>query len=64
MGGIDLFDERAAVYHLDRKSINRFYLPIFSDLMDVACANSYIVYNMNIQMILHCSILKPFFQPT
>ena len=46
MGGIDLFDERAAVYHLDRKSTNRFYLPIFFDLMDVACANSYIVYNM------------------
>ena len=46
MGGVDLVDQRTATYHLDRKSSVRFYLRIFFDLMDVTCANSYIVYNM------------------
>ena len=46
MGGLDLIDQRAAAYHLDRKSTIRFCLRIFVELMDVACANSYIVYNM------------------
>lgn len=45
MGGVDLVDQRAAACHLDRKSI-RFYLRIFFDLMDVACANAFIAYNM------------------
>ena len=43
MGGVDLIDQRTAAYHLDRKSRVRFYLRIFFDLMDVACANSFVV---------------------
>ena len=43
MGGIALIDQRAAAYHVDRKSIIKLYLCIFFDLMDVACAKSYIV---------------------
>ena len=46
MGGVDLIDQRAAAYHSDRKSTIRFYLLIFFDLIHVACANSYIVYDM------------------
>ena len=46
MGGVDLVGQRTATYHLDRKSSIRFYLRIFFDLMDVACASSYIAYNM------------------
>ena len=46
MGGVDLIDQRTAAYHLDRKSRVRFYLRIFFDLMDIACANSFVVYNM------------------
>ena len=46
IGGVDLIDQRTAAYHLDRKSRVRFYLRIFFDLMDIACANSFVVYNM------------------
>ena len=46
MGGIDLMDQRTATYCLDRKSCVRFYLGIFFDLMDIACVNSYLVFNM------------------
>ena len=46
MDGVDLIDQITAAYHLDRKSKVRFYLRIFFDLMDVACANSFVVYNM------------------
>lgn len=46
MGGVDLFDQRTAAYHLDRKSSIRFYLRIFFDLMDASIANSFIAYNM------------------
>ena len=46
MGGVDLMDQRAAAYRLDRKSSVRFYLRIFFDMMDVGCANSFIAYNM------------------
>ena len=46
MGGVALIDQRTATYHLDRKSRVRFYLRIFFDLMDIACANSFVVYNM------------------
>ena len=46
IGDIELTDQRDAAYHLDRKSTIRFYLCIFFDLINVACANSYIVYNM------------------
>ena len=45
-GGVDLIDLRTAAYHLDRKSRVRFYLHIFFDLMNIACANSFVVYNM------------------
>ena len=46
MGGVDLMNQRTAGYHLDRKSSVRFYLRIFFDLMDIACVNSYLTYNM------------------
>ena len=46
IGGVDLIDQRAAAYHLDRKSTIRFYLRIFINLVDEVCANSYIVYSM------------------
>ena len=46
MVGVNLIIQRAPAYHLDRKSIIRFYLCIYFDLIDVACASSYIVYNM------------------
>ena len=46
MGGFDLIDQNAEAYHLDQRSIIRFYFLIFFYFMDVACANSYIVYNM------------------
>ena len=43
MSYVNLTDQRAIAYHLDRKLTIRFYLHIFFDLMYVACANSYIV---------------------
>ena len=46
MGGVDLMDKRTAAYRLDRKSSVIFYLRIFFDLMGVAFANSYLIYNM------------------
>ena len=45
-GGVDLIDQWAEAYHLDRKSTIRFYLRIFFCFMDIRCANNYIVYNM------------------
>ena len=33
MGGVDLMDQRTAVYRLDRKSSVRFYLQFFFDLI-------------------------------
>ena len=42
MGGVDIMDQKAAAYRLDRKSKFRFYLRIFFDLMDVALVNSFI----------------------
>ena len=46
MGGIDLMDQRTVAYRLDRKLSVRFYLRIFFDLMNIACVNSYLIYNM------------------
>ena len=46
MGEIDLMDQRTAAYRLDRKSSVRFYLRILFDLMDIACVNYYLIYNM------------------
>ena len=46
MGGFDLIDQRTAAYHLDRKSRVRIYQHIFFDLMYMACANSFVVYDM------------------
>ena len=46
MGRVDLLDLRIAAYQLDRKSSVRFYLRIFFDLLDIACVNSFLVYNM------------------
>ena len=39
-------DQRTAAYRLDRKSSIIFYLHIFFDLMGIAFANSYLIYNM------------------
>ena len=46
MGGFDFIDQTAASYRLDCKSSVRFYHRIFFHLIDIACANSNIVYNM------------------
>ena len=46
MSGVDLMDQHTAAYRLDRKSSVRFYFRIFFDLMDIACVNSYLIYNM------------------
>ena len=46
MGEVDIMDQLTAKYRLDRKSSVRFYLRIFFDLMDIACVNSYLIYNM------------------
>ena len=46
MGAVDLINQSVAVYHLNLKSTVRFYLHIFFELMDKACTNSYIIYNM------------------
>ena len=46
--GVDLVDQRTAAYHLDRKSSIRFYLRIFYDLINIACANSYTAYTLMI----------------
>ena len=35
ISGVDLIDQRAAAYYLDRKSTIRFYFRIFFDLMGV-----------------------------
>ena len=48
MGGVDLMDQRTAAYQLDRKSSVRFYLRIFFDLLDIACVNSFLVYNIKL----------------
>ena len=44
MGGVDLMDQKAAAYRLDRKSKFRFYLRLFFDLLDVALVNAHIIY--------------------
>ena len=46
MGWVDLFEQRTATYHLDHKSRVRFYLRICFNLMGVACAKSFVAYNM------------------
>ena len=46
MGGVDFMDQRTAAYRMDRRSSVRFYLCIFFDLMNIACVNSYLIYNM------------------
>ena len=46
MGEIGLMGQQTAAYRLDHKSPVRFYLPIFFGLLDIACANSFLVYNM------------------
>ena len=46
MGGVDPMNQRTAAYRLDRKLSVRFYLRIFFDLIDIACVNSYLIYNM------------------
>ena len=46
VGGVDLIDQRTAAYRLDRKSSVGIYFCIFFHLMDIACVNSYLIYNM------------------
>ena len=46
MGVVDLMDQRTAAYRLDRRSSVRFYRRIFFNLIDIACVNSYLIYNM------------------
>ena len=48
MGGATdhLMDQSTAAYNVDRKSSASFYLHNFFDLMDIACVNSYLSYNV------------------
>ena len=46
MDGVDLREQRTAAYRLGWKSSVRFYLRIFFDLMESACVNSYLIYNI------------------
>ena len=46
MGGVDLTSQGTIAYRLDRKSSVSFYLSISFDLRDIACVNSYLVYNI------------------
>ena len=64
MGGVDFTDKRAAAYHSDRRLTIRLYLGTLLGLMDVACANSYINYNMIYPNYLTLLNLKPLFQTT
>ena len=60
IGGVELINQKAEAYNLDQKSSIRFYLCIFLDLMNVACANSNILYNMthpNDLTLLHFKII-------
>ena len=53
-------DQRTAAYRLNPKSSVRFYLRIFFNLMDTACVNSYLIYNMkhlNISSLLNYKIV-------
>ena len=45
-GDVDLIGQSSLAYHLDQKLTTRFYLLLFFNLVDVACAYSYIAYNM------------------
>ena len=47
VGGVDLVYQSTTIYKLDCKSSIRFCLRIFLDSMNMACANSFIVYNMH-----------------
>ena len=44
--GLQFLVLRSVACCLNRKSSVRFYLRIFFDLMDIACVNSYLIYNM------------------
>ena len=49
MSGVDLMDQQ--------KSSVRFYFCLFFDLMNIACVNSYLIYNMK-----HPSKLSPWYK--
>ena len=45
MGGIDLLDQKATAYKLDRNSSGgHYYLRLFFDLMDISVVNSHTIY--------------------
>ena len=47
IGGVDLLDQKAAAYKLDRKSSGgRYYLRLFFDLMDMSVVNSHAIYKV------------------
>ena len=57
---VDLTDQRTATYRVHRKSSVGFSLRIFLDLMDIACVNSYLIYNLkhpNKLYLLHYNIV-------
>ena len=45
MGDVDVIDQKAAAYRLDRKNKLIFYLRMFFDLIDITIVNSHIVYD-------------------
>ena len=60
-GGVDLLDQQFTACCVDCKSKLRFYFRIFFDLMDIACANVFIVFNVFYPekklKTLHCKIV-------
>ena len=60
MGGVAVKDQRTAAYRLDRKSSVRFHLCIFFDLMDIACVNSYLIYNLKHPNKINNSSIRKF----
>ena len=46
MGGVDFMDQHTVTYLLNQNWSVRFYLHTLFGLMDTACVNSYLIYNM------------------
>ena len=64
-GSVDVIDQRAAICHLDRISTIRFYWCIFFHLIETPVLTAILFTIWCIQMMLHCSTLKPLlFEPT
>lgn len=48
MGGVDLKDQKLAMYLLERKRGLKWYIKVFKRLLNISILNSYIIYKANI----------------